>query len=78
MANMREVNQYIKTNYPGYHIQVVRGDGYVYFDGDDGFDKIPSIMVHAPSLTTSDLTEIVLEEIQSYLLGEGLPLEKTK
>lgn len=34
MANMRVVNQYIKANFPDMDIEAVRGDGYVYFDGE--------------------------------------------
>ena len=64
MANMRIVNQYIKTNFPTLKIEAVRGDGYVYFDGDDGFDKVESIYVNAPSISTSDLVVLCLENIQ--------------
>lgn len=77
MANFKKVNQYIKTNFPGYKIEAVRGDCYVYFDGNDGFDKIESIYgVHPVNTSTEDMVQLVLEQIQDYLLSEGLPLEK--
>lgn len=69
MANMREVNRYIKANFPELDIEAVRGDGYVYFDGKDGFDKVPSIMVHPVSCSTETLADLCMQEIQDYLLG---------
>ena len=67
MANMTHVNQYIKANFPELDIKAVRGDGYVYFDGDDGFDKVASIYVNAPSISTSDLVDLCLEQIQDSI-----------
>lgn len=67
MANMRIVNQYIKTNFPTLKIEAVRGDGYVYFDGKDGFDKVESIYVHAPSISTNDLVDLCMEQIQDSI-----------
>lgn len=64
MANMRHVNQYIKTNFPTLDIEAVRGNGYVYFDGKDGFDKVESLMVCSTSVDTSTLVDLVLEQIQ--------------
>lgn len=64
MANMKHVNQYIKANWPELDIEAVRGDGYVYFDGADGFDKVESIYVHAPSMSTNDLVDLCMENIQ--------------
>lgn len=72
MANMTHVNQYIKANFPELDIKAVRGDGYVYFDGDDGFDKVESIYVHAPSICTNDLVDLCLEQIQDAYLGEDV------
>ena len=63
MANMRIVNQYIKTNFPTLKTEAVRGDGYVYFDGEDGFDKVESLMVCSKSVTTDDLVDMVIEQI---------------
>lgn len=75
MANMKQVNQYIKTNFPKYDIEAVRGDGYVYFDGKDGFDKIESIYGANPVTTkTSDMVDIVLEQIQDYLISNGMEI----
>ena len=68
MANMRIVNQYIKTNFPTLKIEAVRGDGYVYFDGEDGFDKVESLMVCSTSVDTSTLVDLVLEQIQDVYL----------
>jgi len=66
MANMRIVNQYIKTNFPDLKVEAVRGEGYVYFDGEDGFGKIESIYVNPVSISTDDLMEIIMETLDEY------------
>ena len=66
MANMRHVNQYIKTNFPDLKVEAVRGEGYVYFDGEDDFDKIESIYVNPVSISTDDLMEIIMETLDEY------------
>lgn len=66
MANMKIVNQYIKTNFPDLKVEAVRGEGYIYFDGDDGFDKIESIYVNPVSISTDDLVNIVMEVLDEY------------
>ena len=65
MANMIAVNKALKSAYPSLDVEVVRGDGYVYFDGNDGFDKIDSIFVHPTSISTADLTRIVIEAVSA-------------
>ena len=72
MANMTHVNQYIKANFPELDIKAVRGDGYVYFDGDDGFDKVESLMVSSTSVDTDTLVDMVIEQIQDACLGEDV------
>ena len=66
MDNMRHVNQYIKTNFPDLKVEAVRGEGYVYFDGEDDFDKIESIYVNPVSISTDDLMEIIMETLDEY------------
>ena len=65
MANMRHVNQYIKTNFPDLKVEAVCGEGYVYFDGEDGLD-IGSIYVNPVSISTDDLMEIIMETLDEY------------
>ena len=65
MANMRIVNQYIKSNFPDLKVEAVRGEGYVYFDGEDGLD-IGSIYVNPVSISTDDLMEIIMETLDEY------------
>lgn len=72
MANMKEVNKYIKTNYPNLEIEAVRGDGYVYFVSKD--HEINSLFVHAVSTDTNILADLVLEQIQDYLLENKMPV----
>lgn len=63
MANMREVNKAIRKAFPGLDIEAVRGRGYVYFAGADGFDKIPSVYVDPVQTRTENLIRIVLADI---------------
>lgn len=72
MANMKEVNKYIKTNYPNLEIEAVRGDCYVYFVSKD--HEIDSIYVHPLSTNTNTLADLVLEQIQDYLLENKIPV----
>ena len=64
MANFAAVNRALKAAYPALDIEVVRGDGYVYFDGDDGFARINAIFVHPVSTSTADLTRLVIEVVE--------------
>jgi len=63
MANFAAVNKALKAAYPALDVEAVRGEGYVYFDGDDGFDKINSIFVHPVNISTEDLTRFVIEAV---------------
>jgi len=63
MANFAAVNRAVKAAFPQLDIEVVRGEGYVFFDGDDGFDKIDSIFVHPTSTPTSDLIRFAIEAV---------------
>lgn len=67
MANLHVVNTKIKAAFPGKDIEAVRGKGYVYFDGNDGFDKIPSLYVHAVTMDTETLTRLCIEQIKSEM-----------
>jgi len=67
MANFAAVNKALKTAYPALDIKVMRGEGYVYFGGDDGFDKIDSIFVHPTCTSTADLTRFVIESVSDLI-----------
>ena len=62
MANFKKVNAEIKA-ITGMDIEAVRGDGYVYFDGDDGFNKVASVYANPVSTTTDDMARFCLEAI---------------
>lgn len=64
MANIRKVNKAIKQEFPNLDIEAVRGDGYFYFDGEDGLDKVESIMAHPPSISTEDMIRIAVDAIR--------------
>ena len=62
MANLRTEHKTIKTQ-TDLDIVAVRGDGYVYFDGADGFDKIPSLYVNPVHTPTDEMIELCLEHL---------------
>ena len=62
MANFRKVNAEIKA-ITGMDIEAVRGDGYVYFDGEDGFDKVASVYANPVTTPTDEMTRFCLEAI---------------
>ncbi len=64
MANMRIVNREIKRQFPNLDVEAIRGYRYVYFIGDDGFDKVESVMAHPVSTNTIDLTRLCLDAIK--------------
>ncbi len=67
MAKFREVNKAIKLMFPSLDIEAVKGNGYVYFDGKDGFDKIESLYGANPATTdTETMIRLVLEQITDY------------
>lgn len=67
MANFQEVNKAVKSKYPNLDIEVVRGEGYIYFSGDDAFDKVQPIMAHPVSTSTEDVIRLVLDELEEAL-----------
>lgn len=73
MANFAAVNKAIKKAFPTLDIQAVRCKGYVYFDGDNGFDKIPSIYSHPTSTTTETMIRLCLNEI-THAIDDESPL----
>ena len=62
MANFLAVNKALKKAFPNLDIKAVRGAGYVYFAGNDGFDK-NSIYVNPSSISTAEMIQIVLEAV---------------
>lgn len=63
MANFAAVNRALKSAYPKLDIKAVRGAGYVYFDGNDGFDKVSSIYVNPTSINTAEMIQLVIEAV---------------
>jgi hypothetical protein len=62
MANFKKVNAEIKA-ITRLNIEAVRGDGYVYFDGDDGFGKVASVYANPVTTPTDELVGFCLEAI---------------
>lgn len=65
MANFSKINKEIKKMFPTLDVVAVRCEGYVYFDGDDGFDKVESIYCHPTSTNTETLLRLVVQNIKS-------------
>lgn len=66
MANMAAVNKAIRRKFPALDIEAVRGAGYVYFHGVDGFDKVPSVYAHPPVTPTNDMIRLCVESIEAW------------
>ena len=64
MANFKQVNKAVRDAFPDKDLEVIRGEGYIYFDGDDGFDKYSSIYTHPTSTTTETVIRMVIEHIK--------------
>lgn len=71
MANIREVNKAIKSEFPALDIEVVRGEGYLYFDGDDGFDVVDSVYTHPTSTSTATAIRLCIASIRDVFGGEA-------
>ena len=69
MANFSKINILIKKQYPQLDIEVVRGVGYIYFSGNDGYN-IDSIMTHPVTTSTEDVLRMCLSEIDEYTKGQ--------
>jgi hypothetical protein len=63
MANFTAVNKAIKKAFPSLDIRAVRCKGYVFFDGDNGFDKIESIYTHPTGTTTDTMIRLCINAI---------------
>jgi len=59
-ATLKKLNAIIAKDYPKLNIELVKGDGYFYFIGDDGFDEIDSIYMNALNQAPLDRWEILL------------------
>jgi hypothetical protein len=70
MANMIKINKAIKRQFPDLDIEAVRGDGYVYFRGDDGLDVVASIYAHPPVTPTDDMIRMCLANIAAAYPGD--------
>ena len=71
MANFTAVNKAIKKAFPSLDIQVVRCKGYVFFDGDNGFDKIESIYTHPTGPTTDTMIRLCINAINRAIEDEA-------
>lgn len=65
MARFNEVNREIKKAFPNLDIEVVRGEGYVYFTGESAYEyDVESIMTHPVSTSTEDLIRLCKDELK--------------
>lgn len=78
MANMAAVNRAIRKEFPGLDIEAVRGDGYVYFCGDDGLDLVASIYAHPPVTATAEMIPMCIRNIKraTVIIAKNKPEKK--
>lgn len=76
MANFAAVNAAIKAAFPTLDIQAIRCKGYVFFDGNNGFDNIESVYSHPTSTTTDTMIRLCLIKINEAIEDGKIPLEK--
>nr|DAH57269.1 MAG TPA: hypothetical protein [Caudoviricetes sp.] len=67
MANFKEVNKAIKEAYPTLDIKAVRCNGYVYFDGESGFDRLESIYTHPTRTSTENMIKFCFRRIDEAI-----------
>jgi len=65
MANFKQVNKAVSKQFPELDVEVVRGDGYIYFAGKDGYNKLDCIYTHPTVTTTEDVIRLCVEEVKS-------------
>lgn len=63
---MIAVNSAIRKAYPTLDVEAVRGDGYVYFCGNDAYDRLDSLYANPVSTKTAEMVRLCLEEIKWY------------
>lgn len=64
---MIKINRSLKATFPTKDIEAVAGNGYIYFDGDDGFDKIPSLYIDPKSVSAALRMAMVISHVAEYL-----------
>ena len=63
---MAKINKALKAAYPDKDIEAVAGSGYIFFDGDDAFDKIPSIYCCPKSVSAAVRMTLVMDQVSEY------------
>lgn len=71
MANFRDVNKAVSKRFPDLDIEVVRGDGYVYFAGNGKYHEIDSIYTNPTTTSTEDVTRMAIESIEYWQKENG-------
>lgn len=66
MANFKIVNQEIKREFPTVDVEVIRGEGYIYYIGSD-VESIDSLYTHPVSTSTDDVVCMCIEDIKDFL-----------
>ena len=70
MANFNKLNQRCKREFPDLDIEIVRGEGYIYFAGKEG-ETISSIYIHPASVDTDQAWENIKEYIKPVKILRG-------
>lgn len=67
---MITINKSLKATFPTKDIEAVAGNGCIYFDGDDGFDQIPSIYRDPKSVDASLRMAIVINHVANHFANQ--------
>ena len=66
---MIKINQSLKHTFPAKDIEAIAGDGYIYFDGDDGLN-ISNINRDPKSISASLCIAIVINHVANHFASK--------
>ena len=64
MANFKEVNKRVRSQFPEINIEVLRGCGYFYYSGEHG-ESLDSVMAHPITTSTDDVARMAIDDVRS-------------
>ena len=70
MANMKDVNKALSKEFPTLDVVAVRGTGYIYFTGKDGWEMVKSVWVNPTTTSTPDTVRLCIEAVDESMVGQ--------
>lgn len=68
MANMKDVNKALLKEFSTLNVVAVRGSGYIYFTGRDGWEIVESVWVNPTTTSTPDTVRLCIEAVAESLV----------